>query len=363
MSTENKLNPFQKLFEITKEYMSGFRNKNDLVRDTISADNIREFITLFNRFELLEKTSGGKYKFKDEIFDKNIFNEKSYNAFTIASIISRNRKATKSVIKYLFKDSVSNTRNQMIYKYDKFYNEKLIYYIDDQKYLRIIYQVNYNKSNSTKLSMEFQINSEYIRLVILEVFIDEDTWYIVAYNTNNKKIEIYDQQHILNFDDISWDTQIEYIGPKTIEDEITNFLEDKSSLKKGGEIFYVKASLGVINKLLSWELIDDCEIYYENDNLKNLDADQLANIAKQLKRKKIDNNKLHISKYVSYSMYTESKEVDYSDNLNYYSKLNRFWEQEDYVFELKTNSLKKDFIKLNFRNKISIINKSSIEII
>lgn len=55
---------------------------------------------------------------------QSIFHSTNYNAFAISALISTKYKIATEILKYIFKDSVTITRNQFIYKYDRFFNEK-----------------------------------------------------------------------------------------------------------------------------------------------------------------------------------------------------------------------------------------------
>lgn len=353
-----EIESFSKLFEITKKFMIDACSYTNLVTETISKDVVRRYITIFNKFNLLKKSNRGN-KFNDELIDKNIFNRTSSNAYVISTLIAFKHSSTFNIIKYLFKDSVNETRNQLIYKYDKFLNEKLIPLVDKEKYIKVLKQQIYNYTNTTKLSMEFKINDENLNLVIVEVFIQDETWYIVGYDTNKKKLEIYDQRDIINFDSSSYNNQIEYISHKTIENKIIDFIEHKSSFKNSEETFYIKAPVGIINKLLSSELIKDFEIYYENLNFNYLKENDLDDVSKFSNTKRIKNSTMYLSK-INYDI---DRIIDDFNDVNdlEYSRFNKFIVEEDYIFKVKTSSFKKDFIKSHFKNQISIINKSSIK--
>lgn len=364
---------FFKLFEITKKYLSGAHLYKDMVTDTISEDVIRRHISSFNKFNLLKKTSSGVNVFNDDLFDKNIFQSINFNAFTISALIITKHKSTSDVLKYIFKDSVTKTRNQFIYKYERFFNEKVLCLADNEKYTKILNQRIYNRTNSSKLSMEYSINDEIYKLVILDMFIHEDSWYIIAYNIDNKKLEVYDQNDIKSFRNPKDNIQIEYIDLKKFENIIVDFIEAKSSSKE--EVFYVKAPLGIINNLLSSEIIDDFEAYYENSNYKkkyNYEDDSPFMMSKynssssnrRIIRKNSDQDILYISK-INLNNYQSGEVIDIlnsPDDLEYYGFSNDILEN-DYIFEIRTTSLKKNFIIQNFKGQVEILNKSSIKIV
>ena len=368
---------FSKLFEITKKYLSGAYLYKDMVTDTISEDVIRRHISSFNKFNLLKKTSSGVNVFNDDLFDKNIFNNINFNAFTISALIFIKHELTTKILKYIFKDSVTETRNQFIYKYDRFFNEKVLCLADNEKYKKILNQRIYNRTDTTKLSMEYKINNKIYKLVIVDMFIHEDSWYIIAYNIDNKKLEVYDQNDIKFFRNPKDYIQTVYIDPKIFENIIINFIEAKSSSKE--EVFYVKAPLGIINNLLSSEIINDFEAYYENSNYKKkydyqdeFEEDDNSSVMMS-KYNYSDNNKrtirkklhkdIHISK-INLDDYTSKEIVSFNsiDDLEYYSSISNEPEY-DYIFKIKTTSIKKKFITKNFKGQIEILNKSSIKFV
>jgi len=364
---------FSKLFEITKKYLSGAHLYKDMVTDTISEDVIRRHISSFNKFNLLKKTSSGVNVFNDDLFDKNIFQSINFNAFTISALIITKHKSTTDVLKYIFKDSITETRNQFMYKYERFFNEKVLCLADNEKYTKILNQRIYNRTNSSKLSMEYSINDEIYKLVILDMFIHEDSWYIIAYNIDNKKLEVYDQNDIKSFRNPKDNIKIEYIDLKKFENIIVDFIEAKSSSKE--EVFYVKAPLGIINNLLSSEIIDDFEAYYENSNYKkkyNYEDDSPFMMSKynssssnrRIIRKNSDQDILYISK-INLNNNQSGEVIDIlnsPDDLEYYGFSNDIFEN-DYIFEIRTTSLKKNFIIQNFKGQVEILNKSSIKIV
>lgn len=373
---ENKT--FLKLFKITEKYLKKTYLYKDLASDTISEDTIRRYITLFNEFKLLKKTSLGLNVFRDDLFDKNIFDDIHFNAFTISALINTKHQLTTEIFKYIFKDSVTETRKQFKYKYDKFFNEKVFCLANNEKYIKILNQRVYNRTNSSKLSMEYEINNRIYKLIIIDMFIHEDSWFVVAYNIDSKKLEIYNQYDIKSFKNPKDNIQIKYIDIKILENIIVDFIESRSSSKE--EILYVKAPLGIINNLLSTEIINDFEAYYENQNyIKNDDYENNfeendfpfmmskynpSTSNRRIIKKKINQDIIYISK-LDLNNY-QSKEVidiiNFPDDLEYYGFSNDKLENY-YIFEIKTTSLKKNFIIQNFKGQVEILNKSSIKII
>ena len=373
---ENKT--FLKLFKITEKYLKKTYLYKDLASDTISEDTIRRYITLFNEFKLLKKTSLGLNVFRDDLFDKNIFDDIHFNAFTISALINTKHQLTTEIFKYIFKDSVTETRKQFKYKYDKFFNEKVFCLANNEKYIKILNQRVYNRTNSSKLSMEYEINNRIYKLIIINMFIHEDSWFVVAYNIDSKKLEIYNQYDIKSFKNPKDNIQIKYIDIKILENIIVDFIESRSSSKE--EILYVKAPLGIINNLLSTEIINDFEAYYENQNYiknddyeNNFEEDDFpfmmskynpSTSNRRIIKKKINQDIIYISK-LDLNNY-QSKEVidiiNFPDDLEYYGFSNDKLENY-YIFEIKTTSLKKNFIIQNFKGQVEIFNKSSIKII
>ncbi|MGH2278689.1 hypothetical protein ACRCD7_06045 [Aliarcobacter sp. ERUVET-7] len=373
---ENKT--FLKLFKITEKYLKKTYLYKDLASDTISEDTIRRYITLFNEFKLLKKTSLGLNVFRDDLFDKNIFDDIHFNAFTISALINTKHQLTTEIFKYIFKDSVTETRKQFKYKYDKFFNEKVFCLANNEKYIKILNQRVYNRTNSSKLSMEYEINNRIYKLIIIDMFIHEDSWFVVAYNIDSKKLEIYNQYDIKSFKNPKDNIQIKYIDIKILENIIVDFIESRSSSKE--EILYVKAPLGIINNLLSTEIINDFEAYYENQNYiknddyeNNFEEDDFpfmmskynpSTSNRRIIKKKINQDIIYISK-LDLNNY-QSKEVidiiNFPDDLEYYGFSNDKLENY-YIFEIKTTSLKKNFIIQNFKGQVEILNKSSIKII
>ena len=373
---ENKT--FLKLFKITEKYLKKTYLYKDLASDTISEDTIRRYITLFNEFKLLKKTSLGLNVFRDDLFDKNIFDDIHFNAFTISALINTKHQLTTEIFKYIFKDSVTETRKQFKYKYDKFFNEKVFCLANNEKYIKILNQRVYNRTNSSKLSMEYEINNRIYKLIIIDMFIHEDSCFVVAYNIDSKKLEIYNQYDIKSFKNPKDNIQIKYIDIKILENIIVDFIESRSSSKE--EILYVKAPLGIINNLLSTEIINDFEAYYENQNYiknddyeNNFEEDDFpfmmskynpSTSNRRIIKKKINQDIIYISK-LDLNNY-QSKEVidiiNFPDDLEYYGFSNDKLENY-YIFEIKTTSLKKNFIIQNFKGQVEILNKSSIKII
>jgi hypothetical protein len=372
---ENKT--FLKLFKITEKYLKKTYLYKDLASDTISEDTIRRYITLFNEFKLLKKTSLGLNVFRDDLFDKNIFDDIHFNAFTISALINTKHQLTTEIFKYIFKDSVTETRKQFIYKYDKFFNEKVFCLANNEKYIKILNQRVYNRTNSGKLSMEYQINNRIYKLIIIDMFILEDSWFVVAYNIDNKKLEIYNQYDIKSFKNPKDNIQIEYIDIKILENIIVDFIESRSSSKE--EILYVKAPLGIINNLLSTELISDFEPYYEkqnyvkNDYENDFDEDDfsimMSKFTPSTSNKKIitkitKQNTIYISKIdLNDSLYENTIDIlNFPDDLEYYSFSNEKLDN-NYIFEIRTTSIKKNFIIQNFKGQVEILNKSFIKVI
>ena len=373
---ENKT--FLKLFKITEKYLKKTYLYKDLASDTISEDTIRRYITLFNEFKLLKKTSLGLNVFRDDLFDKNIFDDIHFNAFTISALINTKHQLTTEIFKYIFKDSVTETRKQFKYKYDKFFNEKVFCLANNEKYIKILNQRVYNRTNSSKLSMEYEINNRIYKLIIIDMFIHEDSWFVVAYNIDSKNLEIYNQYDIKSFKNPKDNIQIKYIDIKILENIIVDFIESRSSSKE--EILYVKAPLGIINNLLSTEIINDFEAYYENQNYiknddyeNNFEEDDFpfmmskynpSTSNRRIIKKKINQDIIYISK-LDLNNY-QSKEVidiiNFPDDLEYYGFSNDKLENY-YIFEIKTTSLKKNFIIQNFKGQVEILNKSSIKVI
>ena len=333
---------------------------------------------MFNEFKLLKKTSLGLNVFRDDLFDKNIFDDIHFNAFTISALINTKHQLTTEIFKYIFKDSVTETRKQFKYKYDKFFNEKVFCLANNEKYIKILNQRVYNRTNSSKLSMEYEINNRIYKLIIIDMFIHEDSWFVVAYNIDSKKLEIYNQYDIKSFKNPKDNIQIKYIDIKILENIIVDFIESRSSSKE--EILYVKAPLGIINNLLSTEIINDFEAYYENQNYiknddyeNNFEEDDFpfmmskynpSTSNRRIIKKKINQDIIYISK-LDLNNY-QSKEVidiiNFPDDLEYYGFSNDKLENY-YIFEIKTTSLKKNFIIQNFKGQVEILNKSSIKII
>ncbi len=378
--TEEKEKPFSKLFEITKKYLydtyvnkgSGYHYK-DIVEDPISKDTIRRHIILFNKFNLLKKTSSGANEFRDDLYDQSIFHSTNYNAFAISALISTKYKIATEILKYIFKDSVTITRNQFIYKYDRFFNEKILCLADNEKYTKILNQRIYNRTHSSKLSMEYAINNVIYKLVILDMFIHEYSWFIIAYNIDNKKLEVYDQNDIKSFRNPKDNIQTEYIDLKNLDNVIINFIEDKAFSKE--EIFYVKAPMGIINNLLSSGIIDDFEAYYENSNYKTrykqnddspftMSKYNPSSSNRRTIRKNLDQEIIYISK-INENDYPSEELIDilnFPDNLVYYGFSNNTLEN-NYIFKISTTSLKKNFIIQNYKGQIEILNKSDIKIV
>ena len=210
------------------------------------------------------------------------------------------------------------------------------------------------------------------------MFIHEDSWFVVAYNIDSKKLEIYNQYDIKSFKNPKDNIQIKYIDIKILENIIVDFIESRSSSKE--EILYVKAPLGIINNLLSTEIINDFEAYYENQNYiknddyeNNFEEDDFpfmmskynpSTSNRRIIKKKINQDIIYISK-LDLNNY-QSKEVidiiNFPDDLEYYGFSNDKLENY-YIFEIKTTSLKKNFIIQNFKGQVEILNKSSIKII
>ena len=368
---------FLKLFEITKMYIKNSYFYEDLVTETISKNTIERYRTLLNKFNLLKKSSPGKNTLRDDLFDKNIFQSDHFNAFAISALIMTRHKSTTKILKYIFKDSVNETRNQFIYKYDRFFNEKVLHLVNKEKYSKILYQRIYNRSNSSKVYMEYKINNEVSKLVVIDMFIHADSWFIVAYNIDNKKLEVYDQYDIKSFENPKDNIQIEYIDLKILKNIIVDFIESRSSSKE--EILYVKAPLGIINNLLTTKLISDFEPYYEkqnyvkNDYENDFDEDDFPIVMsrstpstsnRKIITKITKQNTIYISK-IDLNDYLYENAIDiinFPDDLEYYSFYNEKLDN-NYIFEIRTTSIKKNFIIQNFKDQVEILDKSSIQII
>lgn len=366
--------PFKKLEEITLKFMKNSYLSKDLVTNLITIDNIKTYVTKFNKMNLLEQSFRGGNKFKENLIDKNIFNDTNHNATVIASLLNVNHEKISEIIEYLFKKSVIKTKDQFIYKYEKFFDQKLFHLIDNEKYIKILLQVINNKESINKISLNYNISNEEHRSIILELFIFEEDWYIVSYNVNDRKLYIYNSKSIVSFKEKEH-IQIGYVDYSKIENGIKDFIKKTLDLKIE-EYFYIKAPIEIMNKLIYSQLVDYFEIYEQklnyvdddiSDNSEDYDPFMLSKMNISINtsniRKKIPRNYIFLSKIDADEKYLEK--IDnyfYTDNYEYDSSRNNNI-KNIYIFKIKTNSIKKDFIIKNFSNNIKILENSLIKIV
>lgn len=336
--------------ELTAKYLERAFYYKDLVTSKISEDNVRETIKCLNKIKVLKKVCSRTNTIDQSLINKSIFTETKLNSSIIALLAYIRHEKSLEIIKYIFKDSVEKTQNQLIYRYTKGIDRRLVDILNftkRKKYNLLLECISENKINAIKIKLDFEIEKINYELVPLEIFTRLDNFYLCAYDYFEKKIKIFDIDKISSFSNMS-DVLFHYILEEEIDDAIKDFINASVNTDPNCE-FFMKISPSLINTLLSMNLIEtDFEIY----DYKEIDYGSSKKKTK-INQDHTMNKMIMVDNFVKTILLKQSDfrfDHDYKDN---------------YIFRVKTNQVKKDIINRLFRENIEILssNKYKIKII
>lgn len=325
------MNGYQKIKFIINEFLKkrAVSAKDSIFEyNGISIDTVQNIITKLNKANIIYKFDKETNKIKNDLIDKTIFFNDNYNNNFIASIISREEVSSENTIKYFFKQIPDNLIFIITNRYNKNFNDQIIPLLDSKKYNAFSSLII---NNTDTYKSVCRINREE-DIVPLELFIYNNSWYVLGYNIETKKNIIVDSYNISHFQKLNEDYSL-YITDKQINETIEKFI--KESVKE--EYFFLKLKPELLNMLLNFKLID--EEYTVYDEEKELNNKDFVNISEKL----IENELIPKIKlfHINISNLEEEEKV-LNDSILSFSKK----DSKEYIFKIKTSNYK--FILDNF---------------
>lgn len=310
----------------------------------IEKDSTRPIITRLNKMNLLDK-QGNFNKLKEDLWNKTIFNDKKFNIELLASLAYSEEEDSKEIIEYIFKTSISNLIFSIANKYSKSFQENIKELVDKEKYTQFSLMIIENKKeNISKNSCEIKLIStrETKKIIPLEFFIFDNSWFICAYFINEKKIGIVDSKDIENTIN-NLGNSYDYIDYRDIEKHIKDYIINEN--KKNEEFVILRLNPETLSLLIEFGLLiqDNYELF--EDNMK--DQNRLFFLNQSTLNEKL--SKINI--------YETNINTDIEEKIIYDKKIH-FYEDDSrkYIIKTKLTRHKLNFI-LNFFSEVELLNK------
>lgn len=319
---------YDKLKYIINKYYDCSLNKEQIVNEIITNDNVREAIKVFNKMCVLSSSSRGVNKLKDNLFDKSIFKTKEYNSSIIASLAYSEEEKSKDIINYIFKKVPDNLIFMCNNNYSENFNDKVISLLDSKKFSFFTTLINKNTDLHKSVCNIYHTSKNiYEKIAPLMLFIYNNSWYICAYDINNKEIIIINSFDISQAKELK-ETCSSYINDTQINKSIEIFV--KNSTKE--EHFFLKFKPELLNIFLNKKLINHKYKVYEE--ITGTNGKKFFNDSKYYSI----NHKIRLSEIDTFNIeeYTSNYEI------LYFSKRN----SKKYIFKIKTSNIK--YILKNF---------------
>lgn len=310
----------------------------------IEKDSTRPIITRLNKMNLLDK-QGNFNKLKEDLWNKTIFNDKKFNIELLASLAYSEEEDSKEIMEYFFKTTISNLIFSIANKYSKSFQENIKELVDKEKYTQFSLMIIENKKeNISKNSCEIKLIStrETKKIIPLEFFIFDNSWFICAYFIREKKIEIVDSKDIENTIN-NLGNSYDYIDYRDIEKHIKDYIINEN--KKNEEFVILRLNPETLSLLIEFGLLiqDNYELF--EDNMK--DQNKLFFLNQSTLNEKL--SKINI--------YETNINTDIEEKIIYDKKIH-FYEDDSrkYIIKTKLTRHKLNFI-LNFFSEVELLNK------
>lgn len=310
----------------------------------IEKDSTRPIITRLNKMNLLDK-QGNFNKLKEDLWNKTIFNDKKFNIELLASLAYSEEEDSKEIMEYFFKTTISNLIFSIANKYSKSFQENIKELVDKEKYTQFSLMIIENKKeNISKNSCEIKLIStrETKKIIPLEFFIFDNSWFICAYFIKEKKIGIVDSKDIENTIN-NLGNSYDYINYKDVEKHIKDYIIKEN--KKNEEFVILRLNPETLSLLIDFGLLiqDNYELF--EDNMK--DQNRLFFLNQSTlneKLSKININEININTDIE-------EKIIYDKKIHFYEDDSR-----KYIIKTKLTRHKLNFI-LNFFSEVELLNK------
>jgi hypothetical protein len=310
----------------------------------IEKDSTRPIITRLNKMNLLDK-QGNFNKLKEDLWNKTIFYDKKFNIELLASLAYSEEEDSKEIMEYIFKTTISNLIFSIANKYSKSLQENMKELIDKKKYNQFTLMIKENKKeNISKNSCEIKLIStrETKKIIPLEFFIFDKSWFICAYFIGEKKIGIIDSKDIENTIN-NLGNSYDYIDYRDVEKHIKDYIINEN--KKNEEFVILRLNPETLSLLIEFGLLiqDNYELF--EDNMK--DQNRLFFLNQSTLNEKL--SKINI--------YETNINTDIEEKIIYDKKIH-FYEDDSrkYIIKTKLTRHKLNLI-LNFFSEVELLNK------
>lgn len=309
----------------------------------IEKDSTRPVITRLNKMNLLDK-AGNFNKLKEDLWNKTIFNDKKFNIELLASLAYSEEEDSKEIIEYIFKTSISNLIFSIANKYSKSFQENIKELVDKEKYTQFSLMIIENKKeNISKNSCEIKLIStrETKKIIPLEFFIFDNSWFICVYFISEKEIGIVDSKDIENTIN-NLGNCYDYINYGDVEKHIKDYIINEN--KKNEEFVILRLNPETLSLLIDFGLLiqDNYELF--EDNMK--DQNRLFFFNQSSLNEKL--SKININEI---NIYTDIEEkIIYDKKIHFYED-----DSKKYIIKTKLTKHKLNFI-LNFFSEVELLN-------
>jgi len=251
-----------------KVLIKSFMKKNTLSSTvplcitSLSESTIKAGLGKLKKANIITKTTKESNTYDSELIDRTFYNSVEQNAAILSSLITNEKDNSKTSFSYLFKEVPKNVSKAISHDYTKRFDKDILELMDNNKYKFFVFHIA-NLGSTEKPILEIEsIYGDKAKIVPLDMFISDHTWYLVAYNVNSKYLTTYNLHNTKKSKVITSETFKKYIS----KSEIDNFINTSVGINNK-DTYFIKTTTEALMILIASNLMDDYEIFMEDEEI------------------------------------------------------------------------------------------------